>query len=78
VIYFSGAWREQVIPGVMDYVRETYYKRPRRMYVILENVADDTAIPVDDVFQKLEPGLTERLKLRLLSPMDFRIYRSIV
>lgn len=78
IIYFSGAWREQVIPGVMNYVRETYRKHPRRIYVILENVAEDTAIQADDIFQKLEPGLAERLKLRLLSPMDFRLYRTIV
>jgi 16S rRNA G966 N2-methylase RsmD len=77
VIYFSGAWREQMIPGVMNYVRQTYRKSPRRIYVILENVDDDTAIERDDIFQKLEPALAERLKLRLLSPMDFRVYRTI-
>ena len=77
VIYFSGAWREPMIPGVMDYVRQTYRKSPRRMYVILENVDDQTVLASDDIFQKLEPGLAERLKLRLLSPMDFRVYRTI-
>jgi hypothetical protein len=77
VIYFSGAWREPMIPGVMDYVRQTYRQSPRRMYVILENVDDETAITSDDIFQKLEPALAERLKLRLLSPMDFRVYRTI-
>jgi hypothetical protein len=77
VIYFSGAWREQMIPGVMNYVRDTYRKSPRLIYVILENVDDETALADDDVFQKLEPGLGERLKLRLLSPMDFRVYRTI-
>ncbi len=77
VIYFSGAWREKMIPGVMDYVRQTYRQSPRRMYVILENVAEETALTADDIFQKLEPPLGERLKLRLLSPMDFRVYRTI-
>jgi 16S rRNA G966 N2-methylase RsmD len=77
VIYFSGAWREQMIPGVMDYVRETYRMSPRSMYVILENVADETVLASDDIFQKMEPALAERLKLRLLSPMDFRVYRTI-
>lgn len=77
VVYFSSAWREKMIPGVMDYVRQTYRKSPRRIYVILENVDDATGLTNDDIFQKLEPALTERLKLRLLSPMDFRIYRTI-
>jgi 16S rRNA G966 N2-methylase RsmD len=77
VIYFSGAWREHMIPGVMNYARDTYRKSPRRIYVILENVDEETEIERDDIFQKLEPALAERLKLRLLSPMDFRIYRTI-
>ena len=77
VIYFSGAWREPMIPGIMDYARQTYHKSPRRVYVILENVDENTAIERDDIFQKLEPALAERLKLRLLSPMDFRVYRTI-
>ena len=78
VLYFSGAWREQMIPGVMNYVAQTYRKSPRRMYVILENVSDDTALANDDILQKMEPALAERLKLRLLSPMDFKVYRTIV
>ena len=77
VIYFSGAWREPMIPGVMNHVRQTYRNSPRRMYVILENVDDQTVLTSDDIFQKLEPGLAERLKMRLLSPMDFRVYRTI-
>jgi hypothetical protein len=77
VIYFSGAWREPMIPGVMNYVRQTYRQSPRRMYVILENVDDETALAGDDIFQRLEPGLGERLKMRFLSPMDFRVHRTI-
>ena len=77
VVYFSGAWREAMLPGAMNYVRQTYRQSPRRMYVILENVDEATTIEHDDIFIKLEPALTERLKLRLLSPMDFRVYRTI-
>ncbi|WP_125461595.1 MULTISPECIES: hypothetical protein [Rhodomicrobium] len=78
VIYFSGSWREQMIPGVMDYVRQTYRQSPRRLYVVLENVCDETGLAGDNIFERLEPALGDRLKLRLLSPMDFRLYRSSV
>jgi hypothetical protein len=76
VIYFSGAWREQLIPGVMNYVRQTFRQSPRRIYVILENVTEETVLGGDEIFGRLEPALAERLKLRLLSPMDFRVYRT--
>lgn len=77
VLYFSGAWREPMIPGVMNYVRQTYQQSPRRIYVIMENVDDETPLAGNDIFQRLEPGLGERLKMRLLSPMGFRVYRTI-
>ncbi|MGF1622538.1 MAG: hypothetical protein ACFCUR_18245 [Rhodomicrobiaceae bacterium] len=78
VIYFSGAWREPMMAGVMDYVRDTYRQSPRRIYVILENVAEDTALAKDNIFDPMDPPLADRLKLRLLSPMDFKVYRSSV
>jgi 16S rRNA G966 N2-methylase RsmD len=76
VIWFSGAWREQLIPGVMDYVQDTYRQSPRRIYIVLENVAPDTVVHQDAIFDAVEPPLSEKLKLRLLSPVDFRVYRS--
>jgi hypothetical protein len=76
VIWFSGAWREHLIPGVMDYVQDTYRQSPRRIYVVLENVAPDTGLRQDAVFDAVEPPLSEKLKLRLLSPVDFKVYRS--
>jgi hypothetical protein len=78
VIYFSGAWREQMLAGAMNYVRETYRQSPRRIYVILENTDESAALAGDNIFDQIEPPLAERLKLRLLSPMDFKVYRSLV
>jgi hypothetical protein len=78
VIWFSGAWREQMIGEIMNYVRETYRQSPRRIYVVLENAGNDTALAGDNIFEPVEPPLAERLKLRLLSPMDFKVYRSLV
>jgi hypothetical protein len=76
IIYFSGAWREPMIDGVMSYVRETYRQSPRRVYIIFENIDEQTALGADGIFEAVEPKIAERMKLRLLSPMDFRIYRS--
>lgn len=78
IIYFSAAWREPMIAGVMDYVRHTYRQSPRRIYVILENVDDRVLIEDDGIFHRIEPAMAEKLKLRLFSPMDFRIYRTTV
>ncbi len=77
IVYFSNAWREPMIEGVIDYVSGTYRQSPRRIYVILENVAADTALSQNNLFDLIEPPLAQRVKLRLFSPMDFRIYRSV-
>lgn len=77
VIWFSGAWREPMLRGVMNYVRDTYRQSPRRIYVVLENTAEDTGLEQDSIFDLVEPSLMERLKLQLLSPMRFKVYRSI-
>lgn len=78
IIWFSSAWNEPMISGVMNYVRETYRQSPRRVYVVFENAAPDTTIGQDNIFDSIEPPLGERLKLRLLSPVDFKIYRSLI
>jgi hypothetical protein len=76
VLYFSSAWREDMLPGIMNYVRESYRHKPRRIYVVLENVDDSVVLPPDEVFHRLELPMAEKLKLRLFSPMDFQVYRS--
>ncbi len=76
VLYFQAAWREDMISGVMDYVRETYRQSPRPLYVVLENVDDHVALEGDGIFERLEPALAERVKFRLLSPMEFQVYRA--
>lgn len=78
IIYFSGAWRERMIAGVMNYVRDSYRQSPRPIYVVLENADDQAAIPEDRIFERIEPPLAERMKIKLLSPMDVRIYRSVI
>jgi hypothetical protein len=76
VLYFASAWREELLPGILDYVVKSYNYKPRRIYLILENVDDKFALPANEVFTKVELPLAEKLKLRLFSPMDFQVYRS--
>lgn len=78
IIYFSGAWRERMIPGVMDYVRDTYRQSPRPIYVVLENADDETGLAEDKIFERIEAPLTQRMQIKLFSPMDVRIYRSVI
>jgi hypothetical protein len=77
IVYFSNAWREEMIEGIVNYISDTYRQSPRRIYIILENTAADTALEQSNIFDPIEPPIAERLKLRLLSPVDFKIYRSI-
>ncbi len=77
VLWFSGTWREDMIPGVMDYVRETYRQSPRRLYVVFANAEERPVLEGDEMFYRVDPGINQRLKLKLLSPMDFQIYRTM-
>ena len=79
VLYFANAWREEFMEGIMSYVGESYRHKPRRLFVILENADEKTVLPHGEIFFRLEPQqLAEKLKLRLFSPMDFQIYRTLV
>lgn len=76
VLYFQAAWREEMLGGVMDYVRETYRQSPRQLYVVLENADEGMSLEQDGIFRRLEPALQERVKLKLLSPLEFQVYSS--
>jgi hypothetical protein len=76
IIWFSSAWREPLIGSVMNDVRDAFRRNPRPIYVVLENADADAALEQDTIFDAIEPPLAERLKLKLLSPVDFKVYRS--
>ena len=62
---------------VLHNIVVSYRQRPRRLYLILvEPVATDL-IDNSGVFQRLERPLIERGKVRLLSPYEVGIYRSL-
>jgi hypothetical protein len=78
VLYVANAWREDFLGNITAYLGESYRHKPRRLFLILENVDDKVALPNDDIFYRLDIPLAEKLKLRLLSPIDFQIYRTLV
>jgi hypothetical protein len=77
VLYVANAWREEFLDGIMTYLGESYRHKPRRLYLILENVDDKLALPKTDIFYRLDIPRAEKLKLRLLSPMEFEVYRTL-
>ncbi|MBX2806873.1 MAG: hypothetical protein KTR19_12935 [Hyphomicrobiales bacterium] len=77
IVYFSNAWREPMLKGVINLISESYQQHPRRIYIVLANTASDTMLDQNNIFDPVEPLIAERMKLRLLSPIDFKIYHSI-
>ncbi len=78
VLYVANAWREDLMSGVMHYVRSSFIHKPRRIYLILENSDAKLALPADDIFHRMELPFAEKLKLRLFSPMEFQLYRTAI
>jgi hypothetical protein len=78
VLYVANAWREELLSGIMNYVRSSFVHKPRQLYVILENSDDKLVLPPDEFFHRMDLPLSEKLKLRLFSPIDFQLYRTTV
>ena len=77
VHYFFNPFSREVFAEVLNNIVVSYRKRPRRLYLILvEPVATDL-IDNSGVFQRLELPLLERAKVRLFSPYDVALYRSL-
>ncbi|HUU67820.1 MAG TPA: hypothetical protein VMW57_11170 [Methyloceanibacter sp.] len=75
--YFFNPFSREVFAEVLHNLVVSYRERPRRLYLILiDPVATDL---VDDsgVFARMELPWQERLKIRLFSPYDVAIYRSL-
>ena len=52
-------------------------KRPRRLYLILVDPIATDLVDHSGVFARIELPLHERLKIRLFSPYEVAIYRSL-
>jgi hypothetical protein len=77
VHYFFDPFSREVFAEVLNNLVVSYRKRPRRLYLILiEPVATDL-IDSSGVFQRLELPLIERAKVKLFSPYEVALYRSL-
>jgi hypothetical protein len=77
VHYFFNPFSREMFAEVLNNIVVSYRKRPRRLYLILvEPVATDL-IDNSGVFQRLELPLVERLKVKLFSPYEVALYRSL-
>lgn len=78
VHYFFNPFSREVFAEVLHNLVVSYRQRPRRLYLILVDqpeVAD--LIDHSGVFQKHQLPLIERTKVKLLSPYDVALYRSL-
>ena len=77
VHYFFNPFSREVFAEILNNIVVSYRRRPRRLYLILvEPVATDL-VDNSGVFQRLELPLIERMKVKLFSPYEVALYRSL-
>lgn len=77
ILFFSHALKPGFLSLIMTHVLTSYQLDPRRLYVMLENPAHSLSIGQDDIFYRITPPLPQRLQLKLFSPVNIAIYRSL-
>lgn len=78
VLFFPNAGRERFMSLILDHVSASYRTAPRRMYLVMENPGEMPALGHDDIFYEVKLPLATGLKLKLFSPVNIGVYRSIV
>jgi hypothetical protein len=76
--YFFSPFSREVFAEVLHNMVVSYRQKPRRLYVVLidpPEVAD--LMEKSGVFMRLELPLQQRLKMRMFSPYEVAIYRSL-
>ena len=77
VNYFFNPFSREMFAEVLNNLVVSYRKRPRRLYLILiEPVATDL-VDASGVFARMELPFPEKLKVKLFSPYEIAIYRSL-
>jgi hypothetical protein len=75
--YFFNPFSREVFAEVLHNLVVSYRKKPRRLYLILVDPVATDLVDDSGVFQRMELPWQERLKVRLLSPYEVAIYRSL-
>lgn len=77
VYYFFNPFSREVFAEVLNNIVMSYRAKPRRLYLILVDPIATDLVDESGVFARAELPAHERLKVRLLSPYDVAIYRSL-
>lgn len=77
VHYFFNPFSREVFAEVLNNIVVSYRHKPRRLYLILVDPIATDLVDASGVFTRAELPTHERLKVRLLSPYNVAIYRSL-
>ncbi|MGH6864817.1 MAG: hypothetical protein ACREDO_01220 [Methyloceanibacter sp.] len=77
VHFFFNPFSREMFAEVLYSLVTSYRKRPRRLYLILIDPVAADLVDASGVFARLPLPLPERIKLRLFSPYEIAIYRSL-
>jgi hypothetical protein len=77
VNYFFNPFSRELFAEVLHNLVVSYRKRPRRLYLILIDPVATDLIDQSGVFSRLQLPFPESLKVKLFSPYEIAIYRSL-
>ncbi len=77
VNYFFNPFSREAFAEVLRNLVVSYRKRPRRLYLILVDPIATDLVDQSGVFSRLQLPFPESLKVKLFSPYDIALYRSL-
>ncbi len=77
VNYFFNPFSRELFAEVLHNLVVSYRKRPRRLYLILIDPVATDLVDASGVFARMELPFPERFKVKLFSPYEIAIYRSL-
>ncbi len=77
VNYFFNPFSREAFAEVLHNLVVSYRQRPRRLYLILVDPIATDLVDQSGVFSRLELPFPENLKVKLFSPYEIALYRSL-
>jgi hypothetical protein len=77
VNYFFNPFSRELFAEVLHNIVVSYRKRPRRLYLILVDPVATDLIDASGVFARLPLPFPESLKIKLFSPYEIALYRTL-
>jgi hypothetical protein len=77
VHYFFNPFSQEVFAEVLNNIVMSYRHKPRRLYLILVDPIATDLVDASGVFTRVELPMHERFKVRLFSPYEVAVYRSL-